>query len=102
MKIITTLFLLLTTIVSSQNVQNVFPEMLKEFTQVRDFEMTTNQGEIYFTVDSFKKEYSFIAFTKKVNNQWTEPAVVSFSGRYKDLEPFLSPNGLNFFLPQIV
>ena len=44
-----------------------------------------------------RKEYSFIAFIKKVNKQWTQPEVVSFSGMYKDLEPFLSPNGLQLF-----
>ncbi len=97
MKIVITFFLLLSITVSSQNIQKVFPEILKEFPQVRDFAMTTNQDEIYFTVDSYKKEYSFIAFTKKVNNQWSQPAVASFSGMYKDLEPFLSPNGLKLF-----
>jgi len=59
--------------------------------------MTANHDEIYFTVQSYKKEYSFIAYIKKVQNKWTKPAVVSFSGMYKDLEPFLSPNGLQLF-----
>ena len=43
MKIVITFFLLLSITVSSQNIQKVFPEILKEFPQVRDFAMTTNQ-----------------------------------------------------------
>jgi hypothetical protein len=83
--------------ITAQKIERVYPEILSKFPHVRDIAITANQDEIYFTVESYKKEYSFIAFIKKVNNQWTKPEVASFSGMYKDLEPFLSPNGLQLF-----
>ncbi len=97
MKKIGFLLVLLSSSIFGQEIESVFPKAFGEFPQVRDFAMTANQNEIYFTVESYKKEYSFIAYIKKVNNKWTKPAVVSFSGMYKDLEPFLSPNGLQLF-----
>jgi len=97
MKNIFILLALFTLSVTAQKAERIFPEILGEFPHVRDFAMTDNRDEIYFTVQSYKKEYSFIAFIKKVNKQWTKPVVVSFSGMYKDLEPFLSPNGLQLF-----
>ena len=97
MKNIFIIFILISSSVFAQKTERVFPKAFGEFPHVRDFSMTENQDEIYFTVESYKKEYSFIAFIKKVNNKWTKPAVASFSGMYKDLEPFLSPNGLQLF-----
>jgi hypothetical protein len=97
MKNIFIILILISSSVFAQKAERVFPKVFGEFPQVRDFAMTENHDEIYFTVESYKKEYSFIAFIKKVNNKWTKPAVVSFSGMYKDLEPFLSPNGLQLF-----
>ena len=97
MRKIVILLVLVSSTIFSQKIESVFPKAFGEFPQVRDFAMTANHDEIYFTVESYKKEYSFIAYIKKVHNKWTKPAVVSFSGMYKDLEPFLSPNGLQLF-----
>jgi len=97
MKKIGILLVLLSSSLFSQEIERVFPKAFGAFPHVRDFAMTANHDEIYFTVQSYKKEYSFIAYIKKVQNKWTKPAVVSFSGMYKDLEPFLSPNGLQLF-----
>jgi len=38
-----------------------------------------------------------ICFAKKVNGQWQTPEVVSFSGRWNDWDPFLSPDGKQLF-----
>ncbi len=97
MKKIVFLLVLVSSSIFGQEIERVFPKAFGEFPHVRDFAMTANQDEVYFTVQSYKKEYSFIAYIKKINNKWTKPAVVSFSGMYKDLEPFLSPNGLQLF-----
>ncbi len=35
--------------------------------------------------------------SKKKGNEWQTPEIVSFSGEYKDLEPFLSPDGLTLY-----
>lgn len=81
----------------SQKATPFLPELFKGFPNVRDFSMSKNQDEIYFTVESYLKEYSFIAFTKKINGKWSKPKVANFSGKFKDLEPFLSPDGLKLF-----
>ncbi|CAL2102607.1 WD40 repeat protein [Tenacibaculum sp. 190130A14a] len=72
-------------------------ELFEDLPNVRDFSMNKNQDEFYFTIESYLKEYSFIAYSKKINGKWQKPRVVSFSGQYKDLEPFLSPDGLKLF-----
>lgn len=73
------------------------PDLFSRFPQVRDLSISKNQTELYFTVEGFKKEFSFIAFSKKENGIWLEPTVASFSGMDKDLEPFLSPDNLKLF-----
>ncbi len=97
MKNILLFFLLITSVGFAQSPKIVLPEIFEEFPNVRDFTMTEAQNEIYFTVESYKKEYSFIAVIKKVKGKWTTPKVAPFSGMYKDLEPFLSPDGLQLF-----
>ncbi|NNF34803.1 MAG: hypothetical protein HKN68_11870 [Saprospiraceae bacterium] len=53
----------------------------------------TNRGELYFmrrTPGVF--DYT-IYKSKRVESSWTEPEVVSFSGKYRDAAPYLSPDG---------
>ena len=86
-----------TSIAFSQEVKQIFPKVFNQFPSVRDFAMNTDKDEIYFTVESYKKGYSTIAVMKKNNGSWSEPKTTSFSGQYKDLEPFLSPDGLTLY-----
>ncbi|MBA6157095.1 PD40 domain-containing protein [Tenacibaculum sp. S7007] len=81
----------------AQKAEMFLPELFKDLPNVRDFSMAKNQDEFYFTIESYAKEYSFIAYSKKINDKWTAPKEVSFSGQHKDLEPFLSPDGLKLF-----
>ena len=90
-------FLMFTSIAFSQEVKQIFPKVFNQFPNVRDFAMNTDKDEIYFTVESYKKGYSTIAVMKKNNGSWSEPKTTSFSGQYKDLEPFLSPDGLTLY-----
>ncbi|MGG6229953.1 TolB family protein [Tenacibaculum sp. SDUM215027] len=97
MKKIGFLFLFISCFTFAQSPKLFLPELFNGLPNVRDFSMSKNENEFYFTVESYLKEYSFIAYSKKVNNKWQKPEVVSFSGQYKDLEPFLSPDGLKLF-----
>jgi Tol biopolymer transport system component len=38
-----------------------------------------------------------VCFAPKINGQWQTPEVVSFSGRWGDWDPFLSPDGKKLF-----
>ncbi|CAM1359076.1 conserved exported hypothetical protein [Tenacibaculum litoreum] len=97
MKKVGFLFLFISCFGFAQKSELFLPQLFNGLPNVRDFSMNKNQNEFYFTVESYLKEYSFIAYSKKVNGKWLEPKVASFSGQYKDLEPFLSPDGLKLF-----
>jgi Tol biopolymer transport system component len=41
--------------------------------------------------------YNTVCFSKKENGKWATPEVASFSGRWSDWDPFLSPDGKRIF-----
>jgi len=73
------------------------PHIFSQFTNVRDFTITPNEREAYFTLLSPARELSIIMKIKKVGEDWDTTEIASFSGQYTDLEPFLSPDGLKLF-----
>lgn len=82
------------TICAQQGI-NVFEQEL--FTQIpnaRDISISLDESELYFTAQSIKQDFSAIMVSKKKVNVWQKPEVASFSGQYKDIEPFLSQDGL--------
>ncbi|MGB1042748.1 MAG: TolB family protein [Tenacibaculum sp.] len=97
MKKLLIVFVFISQVSIAQKATLFLPDFFKDFPNVRDFSLSSNQDEMYFTVESYLKEYSFIVFSKKVNGKWQTPETVSFSGQHKDLEPFLSPDGLKLF-----
>lgn len=79
------------------NAQEAALPILKRFDKVRDFAINKNLNEAYFTVQSPNEELSGIFKTIKKNGKWTEATLVPFSGQFKDLEPFLSLDGLQLY-----
>lgn len=69
-------------------------EMLSEYQKIRDFTMAKDGNEAYFTIQSPLEEISVIVRIEKADNIWSGPELVRFSGIYRDLEPFLSPDDL--------
>jgi hypothetical protein len=63
----------------------------------RDIAMTPDGKELYFCVVLGNYDFYVIMETKLVDGRWTEPRVAPFSGKYKDLEPAISPDGRRFF-----
>lgn len=88
-------------IANSQELQKVFPalEVLSDYQNVRDFTISSSGNEVYVTIQSPRplEEISIIACVKKKNGIWQKPEITNFSGNYKDLEPFLSPNQLKLY-----
>jgi hypothetical protein len=72
-------------------------EVLAQYQKVRDLTITSDGKEAYFTLQSPLEEVSVIAVIRKKEDSWTEPDIVHFTGRYRDLEPFLSPDGLRLY-----
>ncbi len=86
-------------IAKSQIAKNVEPAVktLSKYQKIRDFTITSDGDEGYITLQSPLEEVCVIAMIKKSDNMWSEPEVTRFSGKYKDLEPFLSPDNLKLY-----
>ena len=76
---------------------------LSEFINVRDF--TAYKNEAYFTAQDLNEQRSVIVQTRLRDNQWGDFKIMPLSGQYRDIEPFLSPDGLRLYFasnrPQI-
>ena len=73
------------------------PQIFSQFPNVRDIAISSDGDEIYFSVQSYQNEISIIACIRKEDSVWSNPEIASFSGKYYDIEPFLSPDGLKLF-----
>lgn len=72
-------------------------DFLKKYINTRDLALSQNQDEVYFTIQNTNEEVSVIAFSKKENKKWSEPKLINFTGKYRDIEPFLSSDGLKLY-----
>ncbi|WP_128546106.1 TolB family protein [Larkinella soli] len=63
----------------------------------RDMAISRRLDELFFTVQGPAGDLSVILFTQKRNGRWTAPEVAPFSGRYRDIEPFLTPDGSRLY-----
>jgi hypothetical protein len=79
------------------SVSPAFKEEFSGLPDVRDITISAGSDEFYFTILSPLEDISIIAFVKKAGIAWSNPEMVSFSGKYRDLEPFLSPDGLRLY-----
>ncbi|MCW5912929.1 MAG: PD40 domain-containing protein [Cyclobacteriaceae bacterium] len=59
----------------------------------RDFALSPDGKEIYFTISTPKSTFQTIVFCKKGKDGWSKPEVAPFAGKYSDLEPAFSPDG---------
>jgi len=63
----------------------------------RDLTITPDGDEIYTTVMLPDFTFSAILVARRVDGVWSAPEVAPFSGRYRDLEPTVSPDGRRLF-----
>ncbi|UOE47065.1 hypothetical protein MTO98_21925 [Mucilaginibacter sp. SMC90] len=59
----------------------------------RDFTISPQGDEIFFTLQQPHFVTSTILHIQKKNGKWGRPEVAAFSGRYRDLEASFSPDG---------
>lgn len=59
----------------------------------RDFALSPDGNEIYFTISTPRSTFQTIVFCRKTKSGWSKPAVASFAGQYSDLEPAFSADG---------
>ena len=92
------IFILSSFCYSQENSSEPFlPQIFSQFPNVRDIGISPDGDEVYFSVQSYQNEISVIAYIRKENNVWSNTEITSFSGKYYDIEPFLSANGLKLY-----
>jgi hypothetical protein len=62
----------------------------------RSAAFTPDGDTVYFVKRSPEPYYSVICVSARVNGHWATPRVASFSGRYNDTDPAISPDGRDF------
>ncbi len=71
------------------------PQFISTGMNERDAAFSPDLNEFYFSV--YENGRGTIVVVKMVNGKWTNPRVVTFSGVYSDIEPFVSSNGNKIF-----
>lgn len=84
--------ILISNLLSAQNESDItqFDKALNQFINVRDFCISKDGNEAFFTVQSPNQEISQLAYIKKNKNGWSKPELLPFCDSYMYLEPFLS------------
>jgi hypothetical protein len=79
----------------SNQITPFLESIVSQFPNVRDLALTEN--EAIFSAQSVMGDLSVLVYVKKLNDQWSKPEVLSFSGHYFDIEPFFSEDGLTLY-----
>lgn len=82
---------------TAKPVTPVLPDLLSQFENIRDFCMTSDGTEIYFTAQSPLQEVSIIVRANNTGSSWNSELLLNPSGKHEDLEPFLAPDGLKLY-----
>ncbi|KXH79720.1 TolB-like translocation protein [Chryseobacterium kwangjuense] len=95
----TALFLLIISLFNAQNSTAItlFNKKLNSFLNVRDFTLSEDGNEAFFTIQSPNQEISQIACIKKDKNNWSEPELLPFNTAYSYMEPFLADHGKRLY-----
>jgi len=95
--VITLIFVTNSILAQDRNEVFQFSRSLNQYLNVRDFSISADGNEAFFTIQSPFQEISQIVYIKKENNEWSEPELMSFSDSFMYLEPFLSVDGKRLF-----
>ncbi len=64
----------------------------------RDFAITPEGSEIYYTISTPKSTFQTIVFSRKRSDgTWSQPEVAPFAGKFSDLEPAFSADGKTLY-----
>jgi hypothetical protein len=75
----------------------LFSETLNEFLNVRDFTISRDGKEAYFTAQSPGQEISKLVRMVFKKGRWTSPEILPFCDEHQYMEPFLSADGLRLY-----
>ncbi|MGB5378357.1 TolB family protein [Muriicola sp.] len=63
----------------------------------RDMAIAPNGKEFIYTLGTYDQRKRGLVVTEQKESVWSEAALLPFSGRYQDIEPFYSPDGNTLF-----
>lgn len=64
----------------------------------RDFAISPDGNEIYYTITTPKSTFQTIVFLRKQKDgSWSKPEVAAFAGKFSDLEPAFSADGKTLY-----
>lgn len=72
-------------------------ESFKQFMNTRDFTLSNDAKEAYFTVQNADGSRAVIVKAEFEEGQWRNFSMVPFTGKYRDIEPYLSPDNLRLY-----
>lgn len=79
----------------SVSAQVFAPGVISTGMNERDAAFSPGRDEFYFSI--WQSNQGIIVYMKQINGRWTSPKVVSFSGTYNDIEPFIANDGRKLF-----
>ena len=94
MKFLTLLFILIANCSFGQQV-DLLSKHLNIYQNVRDFCLSENNEEAFFTIQSANQDLSQIVCVK--NGKWDQPELMSFCDEYSYMEPFLTSDGKRLY-----
>lgn len=99
MKVIFFGYIFLVSFLGYSQTNKVLPvdESFKQFLSCRDFTISSNEKEAYFTIQNLNETKGAIVKAEKVKDEWKNFEIVSFSGKHRDIEPFLTPDNLRLY-----
>ncbi|MFA7444776.1 MAG: hypothetical protein WCY89_02435 [Flavobacteriaceae bacterium] len=91
-------FLLISGVVSAQESEvTLFDTKLNQFLNVRDFCISENENEAFFTIQSPDGKISQVVSITKEKTGWSEPVLMPFCDENMYMEPFLTYDGKRLF-----
>ncbi len=71
---------------------------ISTFINERDFAVSSDGNEIYYTISTPQSSFqTMVSIRKERNGIWSKPEVVSFAGKFSDLEPAFSADGKKLY-----
>lgn len=82
---------------ATSTVQPFLQEIIADYPGVRDIAISPSGSEVYFSLQSYAGDVSALVFVTMKDGSYSKAAVAPFSGRFHDLEPFFSADGLKLY-----
>lgn len=92
--VFTFIFLVFSSLSIGQSVEPFLESIVSKFPNVRDLTINGTNDEAIFSAQSAMGDMSALISVKTSTHETQEAKVLAFSGRYFDLEPFFSIDGL--------